>query len=242
MISNPAKYQLMYLGKNLNYDELSININGEILLPKKEHKLLGITLDDKLTFCKHIKTMCSKANNKVSAFRRIRKFVSLEKAKILYNAFVSSTFNYCPLIWMFCSKTLNNLINKTHKRALKVLYQKSNTTLTELVTLDNSETIHVKNLHSLLIEVFKSLNSLNPTFINNLFTRKSLNTSLRRQNTLILPTIKANSKGTATTLYRCISLWNSLNPNITNEKTVKEFKSTLTFWSGKGCICKICQQ
>ena len=242
MIANPAKFQLMFLGKRLNYDELSIKVNGETLLPKKEVKLLGVTLDDNLTFCKHIKTMCSKANNKISAFRRMRKFVSLDKAKILYNAFISSTFNYCPLIWMFCSKTLNSLINKTHKRALKVLYLKNNMTLTELITLDNSETIHVKNLRSLLTEVFKSLNSLSPEFINSLFTIKRRNTNLRKQNALILPSIKTNSKGTATNLYRCISLWNSLNPNITNAKTIKEFKNELISWSGNGCICKICQQ
>ena len=54
MIANPAKFQLMFLGKRLNYDELSIKVNGETLLPKKEVKLLGVTLDDNLTFCKHI--------------------------------------------------------------------------------------------------------------------------------------------------------------------------------------------
>ena len=115
-------------------------------------------------------------------------------------------------------------------------------TLTELITLDNSETIHVKNLRSLLTEVFKSLNSLSPEFINSLFTIKRRNTNLRKQNALILPSIKTNSKGTATNLYRCISLWNSLNPNITNAKTIKEFKNELISWSGNGCICKICRQ
>ena len=34
-----------------------------------------------------------------------------------------STFTYCPLIWMYCSKTANNLINKIHKRSLRVIYE-----------------------------------------------------------------------------------------------------------------------
>ena len=83
----------MFLGKNLNYDDsITISVGGEVLLPTKEVKLLGVTIDNKLTFSKHIKTMCSKTNSKISVFRRIRNFISLKRAKILYNAFISSTF------------------------------------------------------------------------------------------------------------------------------------------------------
>ena len=31
-------------------------------------------------------------------------------------------FNYCPLIWMFHTRTINNKINPLHERALRILY------------------------------------------------------------------------------------------------------------------------
>ena len=80
-------------------------------------KNLGI--DKNLKFDEHIKDICSKARSKCFALSRIRKFLTVDKARLLYNAFILSNFSYCPLIWMFCSKSDNTLISNTHKKALK---------------------------------------------------------------------------------------------------------------------------
>ena len=44
-----------------------------------------------------------------------------QKASLLYNSFMLTTFNYCPLIWMFCGKTTDNKANTVHKRVLREL-------------------------------------------------------------------------------------------------------------------------
>ena len=69
--------------------------------------LLDVRIDKNLTFKKHIGNLV-----KLHALRRIRKFLTIEKAKILGNAFVDSQFNYVPLIWTFCRKTLYSKIEK----------------------------------------------------------------------------------------------------------------------------------
>ena len=55
-------------------------------------------------------------------------------------------FSYCPLIWLFCSKTANNDINRTHKRALRILYRDYESTFEKLLEMDNTKTTHTKNL------------------------------------------------------------------------------------------------
>ena len=80
MVANPVKFQLMYLGNITNFDNLSILIGKEKLLPTDEVKLLGVKIDRKLSFNAHIKGFYSKASNKISALRRIRSFISIEKA------------------------------------------------------------------------------------------------------------------------------------------------------------------
>ena len=50
------------------------------------------------------------------------KNLSLEKVKILGNAFIDCQLNYVPLIWMFCRKTFCSKIEKLHHRTLKVIY------------------------------------------------------------------------------------------------------------------------
>ena len=57
-------------------------------------------------------------------------------------AFVISQFNYCPLIWMFHNRALNNRINKIDEGALQLVYQNKNLSFIELLELDNAVTIY----------------------------------------------------------------------------------------------------
>ena len=80
--------------------------------------LLGILIDSELSFHLHISSICSKASQKLHALGRIATFMSFNKCRTLMKAFIESQFNYCPLIWMFHSRTMNKKINRTHERAL----------------------------------------------------------------------------------------------------------------------------
>ena len=63
-------------------------------------KILGINFDNKLNFNIHVTKLCRKAGQKLHALARISNFMSLKKKKLLMNAFITSQFNYCPLVWM----------------------------------------------------------------------------------------------------------------------------------------------
>ena len=67
-------------------------------------ELLGITIDNTLTFNEHINNLSRNAGYKLYALNRIRKYLIQDQAKLLYNAFINSQFNYAPIIWMFCRK------------------------------------------------------------------------------------------------------------------------------------------
>ena len=47
-------------------------------------------------------------------------------------------FTYCHLIWMYCSKTANSLINKIHKRSLRVIYEMEDANIEDLLIKDSS--------------------------------------------------------------------------------------------------------
>ena len=76
------------------------------------------------------------------ALARIAHYMDFEKRRSLMKAFVISQFNYCPLIWMFHNRALNNRINEIHERALRLVYQNKNLFFNELVELDSAVTIH----------------------------------------------------------------------------------------------------
>ena len=86
-----------------------------------------------------------------------------KKRRILMKAFITSQFSYCPLVWMFHNRTLNNRINKIHERALRLVY-KNETFLSfdDLLKRDRSVSIHQKNLQILATEICKTKNDLGP--------------------------------------------------------------------------------
>ena len=72
---------------------------GSITIKESDKvELRGITIDKALNFKKHIENLCRTAQYKLHALRRIRKYLTLDKAKLLGNAFIDSQFNYAPLI------------------------------------------------------------------------------------------------------------------------------------------------
>ena len=107
----------MILGDKQN-PPFILNINGKEINNSREIKLLGIAIDNQLKFKKYHENLCKKASIKLHALRMIRKFLTVEKARILANAFINSQFNYTPLTWMFASKTAINKILRIHNRTL----------------------------------------------------------------------------------------------------------------------------
>ena len=154
MMANPGKFPFMILSKNTI--NKSIVINNKMIESSKSVKLLGLTIDNKLNFGIHINNMCKVASAKIKGLGRIRSRLNLSQAKILHKPFILSQFNYCCLVWMFYSKTLQNKINQIQKRALCIVYNQPNLNLDKLVELDKSTTIHIKNIITLLTEVYKT--------------------------------------------------------------------------------------
>ena len=80
-------------------DSYPLNINGLTIHSENNVKLLGIEIDNKLSFS----TLCNKASNQLNAIGRIQKFMGFKEKEVLVNSFVYSNFNYWPLVWHFCS-------------------------------------------------------------------------------------------------------------------------------------------
>ena len=99
-----------------------MSFDGKTIKSSDRVELFWITLDKNINFKWHIQNIYLKANNKTKALLRIRKFLNLELAQVLAEAYILSNFRYCPLIWMFNSKMSDNLIVKTHYRKLNAIY------------------------------------------------------------------------------------------------------------------------
>ena len=177
MAINADKFQLMFLGAGET--NFGLNICGTVVKSQHCVKLLGVEIDSSLRFDAHIRNICKKANTKIRCLQRIRNYVSVKQAEVLSSAYILSGFSYCPIIWMYSSKTLGLLIQKVQKRCLRTIHGQYDLSLSELLELSKTQSIHNRHLQAMLTEVYKSLNDLNPPFMKDYFKLKNISYSLR---------------------------------------------------------------
>ena len=189
----------------------------------------------------HIQSICKSASQKTNALLRIRPYLNTNCAKMLSSVFIMSQFKYCPLIWIFSSKGNNGLVNKIHKRALRAVYQDFESPFEVLLEKGDEVTIHVQNLRTLMFEVFKSLNRLNPEIMWDMFEFKLTPYNLRSGYSLKLPKANSSKFGINSVIFRGCVTWNSLPSAVKSVNSISAFKRIIKTWDGKCCTCFICQ-
>ena len=211
MLLNGDKCKFMLIGssRNLRNGSEKITIAANTITECQTGKLLGITFDNQLTMTEHIKHICKQASNKLYALARISHYLSEQKRIILMKSFILSQFNYCPIIWMHCQRKCNNLINRIHERALRIAYNDYISDFKALLKNDKSVTIHQKNIEALLLEIYKTLNNLNPTFMKDIFCLKELNYFTRKQS-LVYPNPHTVAYGLESFGYQACNLWGKI--------------------------------
>ena len=107
-----------------------------LLRNEKTVKLLGITVDNKLSFEPHLKKLFLKISQKINALARVLNFISQGKLRVIMRVFITSQFSYCPLIWICHDRNLNNKINKLYERALWLAYDDRQSTFEEILNKD----------------------------------------------------------------------------------------------------------
>ena len=237
---NEEKCKLLILSKKSN-NNTEIILGNETIKNSKSEKLLGITIDEKLTFNEHIGNLCKKASQKLHALARILKYMDKDKLRTIMKAFITSQFGYCPLVWMYHSRKLNNRINKIQERALRLVYNDNKSNLKELLEKDKSVTIHERNIQVLATEMYKIENSLSPEIMGTIFEKRHLQYSLRDQAAFKTSNINSTKYGTETISFRAPKIWGSVPQDIKNSKSLNEFKFKIKMWKPVGCNCRICK-
>ena len=157
----------MCLGKNKEND--TFNFGNISLKNSKGEVILGLTIDNKLSFDNHVKKICRKASQKTCALSRISNYLDSKQKEIVFKGMIRSQFSYCPLIWMFSSRKSNNLINKVHERSLRIVSGDNHSSFKSLLSKYKKITVHQRNLQVLMTETCKIINGLSTPIMENFF-------------------------------------------------------------------------
>ena len=239
MQANPSKFQFIVFDRV--YEECSININEHVLTSQRSVKLLGIQIDSQLKFNLHISDICKKAGRKLNVMARLSNILDVDAKFLLFNSFILSNFNFCPLIWHFCSITDMKQMEKIQKRALMYTFNDFTSSYSELRLKAKKTLLYVNRLRLIVSEVYKCIHKLNPSYLHSLVHLRELNYDMRNTMYLQQPPFKYVKYGKDCFRYQSTKLWNLLDKKYKSSITFKQFKQLIAEWNGPSCQCSFCE-
>ena len=156
-----------------------------------------------------------------------------------HNASICSNFSYCQIVQHFCSTASMRKMEKIQERALRLLHKDTLSTYDELLRRCKESTLHVKRMRLIALEVFKSINDLNPVFMKDLFELKTISHDFRDPHKLVMPAFNTVRYGKNTFKYHGAHLYNLLPAHI-KVTEYSTFKKMLNSWDGPQCQCSLC--
>ncbi|KAL9974379.1 hypothetical protein ACROYT_G011403 [Oculina patagonica] len=103
-------------------DEMKVcTSSGEALDNTTSHKLLGVHVDQDLSFNEHVDHLCKKLAKRLGVLRSIRHYLPLNERILFYNATIKPIFLYGGAVWSSTSKSNIRRIFRLQKRAARVI-------------------------------------------------------------------------------------------------------------------------
>ena len=118
------------------------------------------------------------------------------------------------------------------------MYENSHPAFETLLKFDNAVSIHQRNLQYLMIEIYKTKKSLNPSFMSEIFEARDVQYDLRNKNTLGIPNANTTSYGIETVRYLGQKLWQTLPRSIRESQSLTVFKKELRTHTIE-CDCRL---
>jgi hypothetical protein len=241
MSANAEKFQAIILGSKKRGGEVEFRLGEATIKPEDSVKMLGVEVDSKLNFDSHIRQICRKAGRQINALARLSRFLNQDSKLAIFRSFVSANFTYCSLVWHSCSAQNCKKLEKLQERALRFVYLDYESSYEELLKRADTTTLQLGRLHTLVTEVYKSVNHLNPPYVQDLFAIKDSKYNLRGLHSLHIPRVNSTTYGLHSLRYQGAKLWNLLPDEYKAAKTLHAFKSHIKKWSGPNCKCAACK-
>ena len=235
MEANPSKFQTMLLSRKKC--DVQFEIDGNVIKPTNCVKLLGVCLDDQLTFNEHVKSITVKCARQISAMGRLSKKLDIPCKRKILDAFILSNFNYCAYVYHFCGTGNSKKMEKLLERALRYVYLDFDCSYKSLLLKSGKSSLYVNRIKDILISVHKIMKDLMPPMDQGFF-EISPSVYSKRYIRLKHPHYNTISYGRNSLRYQGAKLFNELC--LTTEfNCLKDFKVFVNNWKPK-CSCGSC--
>ena len=235
MFINIEKTKSMLItGKRLRHKlppdstDLQIQLHNTDIEQVTNHKLLGVYIDQDLTYEIHIDELCKKLSKRLGLLRHISPYLKQSQRMVFYLAVIKPLLMYLSSIWSSCTKDILERALRMQKRAARIILDAERTTRT--ITLFNALNwvpFYTDSYINRCSMAHKRLGGLTPDYINNILkTNSDIHTRSTRFSKLNFhcPLYKKSTEGGRTFSVRTIKEWNQLPIDIKKTTNIKNFK------------------
>ena len=157
------------------------------------------------------------------------------------NSFFDSQLNYCSLVWMFHSCSINNKINRLHERVLRIGYNDSKSSFENLLEKDGTVSILAKNLQKLAIQMFRLPKNFSVPLMIELFHQKVNHYDPRNPYEFSIPNVNSVFHGQGSISYLGPLIWQLVPSELKDLNTTSSFKAAIKKWKPSNCPCRLCK-
>ena len=118
VIVNPDKLKAIILTKTKqDTSGIQISLKGHCITSVSSVSLLGVSIDCRLSFEKHVSDLYKTAASQLNTLKRLNPYITHQSTrKILIHSFVLFHFNYCPIVWYFTTAKQLQKLEKIQER------------------------------------------------------------------------------------------------------------------------------
>ena len=153
---NVKKTKFSFFHKSSKKDNIllrlpKLNINGFTIERQSSIKLLGVWIDENLTWRDHIHTVENKIAKNIGFLYQGKHYLDDNCLKQIYFAYIHANLNYANIAWASTHKTKLKKVQSKQKHALRIIFNRSKTSPSEPLFLS----LNVLNVYQ--INIFKSV-------------------------------------------------------------------------------------
>ena len=213
----------------------NITIRGEQIEIYETEKLLGVHIDNSLSWSFHIESTLKKCNSLQFLLNRIKQYLNVTTRKLFYNTYILPHIDYCCSIWGNANSELMNTVIKFQKRAARSILDKPmETPSVELFTELKWMMFPDRVRYQKAMLTYKIIHNLTPPYLSNIFkfSSEAHNRALRSTTKNLLhvpkPNIEIYRKSLA---YSGSKIWNSIPEHIRNANSPQQFRRGYLEWT-----------
>ena len=118
----PQKTICMLYSNRVVPSGLQVQVDGCFISVQSTARVLGFTLDSRLSHVSHVQRLVRETSNSLYALRKIRSFITKSDALIVYKSMIRSKLEYCSNV-LYCSSRSSVVLDleKCQNRAVRVV-------------------------------------------------------------------------------------------------------------------------